>query len=117
MLKTRINGLSFFAHLSDEYGTAPETKWHKAGKSAMLATLASMGIQGRDAVPGRSPSGGKWEADVLSQFLVAPSRVQTRVIVKQVHVYAIPTVKSWPTLPAAWGRPRSPPSVQQFACR
>lgn len=65
VLKTSINGLPFFAHLSDECGTAPETIWHKAGKAAVLAALSSMGIEGRDEVPGRSPSGDKWEADVL----------------------------------------------------
>lgn len=65
VLKTSINGLHFFAHLSDECATAPETKWHKAGKAAVLAALEGMGIVGSEEVPGRSSSGGKWEADVL----------------------------------------------------
>ncbi|MDR3413328.1 MAG: competence protein CoiA family protein [Formivibrio sp.] len=65
VLKTSINGLPFFAHLADECATAPETKWHKAGKAAVLAALNSLGIEGREEVPGRSPSGDKWEADVL----------------------------------------------------
>ncbi|HIC0562153.1 TPA: competence protein CoiA [Escherichia coli] len=65
ILKTSINGLPFFAHLSDECGTAPETKWHKSGKAAVMAALTGMGIENRDEVPGRSPSGDKWEADVL----------------------------------------------------
>ena len=65
VLKTSINGLPFFAHLSDECETAPETKWHKAGKAAVLAALGGMNIDGRDEVTGRSPSGDKWEADVL----------------------------------------------------
>ena len=65
VLKTSINGLPFFAHLSDECATAPETKWHKAGKAAVLAALNGLGIEGRDEVPGQSPSGDKWEADVL----------------------------------------------------
>jgi hypothetical protein len=65
VLKTSINGLPFFAHLSDECGTAPETKWHKAGKAAVLAALNGMGIEGCEEVPGRSPGGDKWEADVL----------------------------------------------------
>ncbi|WP_234338480.1 competence protein CoiA family protein [Xanthomonas citri] len=65
VLKTSINGLAFFAHLSDECGTAPETKWHKSGKAAVMAALTGMGIENRDEVPGRSPSGEKWEADVL----------------------------------------------------
>jgi hypothetical protein len=63
--KTSINGLPFFAHLSHECATAPETKWHKTGKAAVLAALNNMGINGRDEVAGRSPSGDKWEADVL----------------------------------------------------
>lgn len=33
VLKTSINGLQFFAHLSDECATAPETVWHKSGYS------------------------------------------------------------------------------------
>jgi competence protein CoiA len=65
VLKTSLNGLPFFAHLSDECDTAPETKWHKAGKAAVLAALNDMGIKGREEVPGRSPSGDRWEADVL----------------------------------------------------
>ena len=32
VLKTSINGLPFFAHLSDECATAPETKWHRVRK-------------------------------------------------------------------------------------
>ncbi|VWB98414.1 hypothetical protein BLA13014_04604 [Burkholderia aenigmatica] len=68
VLKTSINGLPFFAHLSDECATAPETKWHKGGKAAVLAALDGMGIMGREEVPGSSSSGGKWEADVLFSF-------------------------------------------------
>lgn len=63
--KTSINGPPFFAHLSDECATAPETKWHKAGKAAVLAALDAMGVEGREEAPGSSPSGDKWEADVL----------------------------------------------------
>ena len=63
--KTSINGVPFFAHLSDECDTAPETKWHKAGKAAVLAALSALGIDGREEVPGRAPNGSKWEADVL----------------------------------------------------
>ncbi|MDN7852167.1 MULTISPECIES: competence protein CoiA family protein [Burkholderia] len=71
VLKTSINGLPFFAHLSDECITAPETKWHKAGKAAVLAALNSMGIVGSEEAPGRSSSGDKWEADV---FFSVPGR-------------------------------------------
>ena len=65
VLKTSINGLPFFAHLSDECATAPETMWHRAGKASVLAALLAMGTEGRDEAPGRSPSGDRWEADVL----------------------------------------------------
>lgn len=65
VLKTSINGTPFFAHLTDECATAPETVWHKSGKAAVLAGLQTLGIEGRDEVPGKSPSGQKWEADVL----------------------------------------------------
>lgn len=65
VLKTSINGLPFFAHLSHECDTAPETKWHKAGKASVLAALHTFGIEGRDEEPGQSPSGDKWKADVV----------------------------------------------------
>jgi competence protein CoiA len=65
VLKTSINGLPFFAHLSDECATDPETVWHQAGKASVLAALLGMGIQGREEAPGKSPSGDRWEADVL----------------------------------------------------
>ncbi|WP_321873452.1 competence protein CoiA [Burkholderia ubonensis] len=65
VLKTSINGLPFFAHLSDECATAPETQWHKAGKAAILAALDGMGIAGNEEVPGTTPGGDRWEADVL----------------------------------------------------
>jgi competence protein CoiA len=65
VLKTSINGLPFFAHLSDECATAPETKWHKAGKVAVLAALNGLGMEGREEVSGRSSTGDKWEADTL----------------------------------------------------
>ncbi len=65
VLKTSINGLPFFAHLSNECETAPETKWHRSGKAVVLATLGALGIDGQEEAPGRSPSGSKWEADVL----------------------------------------------------
>jgi competence CoiA-like predicted nuclease len=65
VLKTSINGLPFFAHLSHECATAPETKWHKAGKVAVLAALNGLGIEGREEVSGRSSTGDKWEADTL----------------------------------------------------
>lgn len=65
VLKTSINGLSFFAHQSIECATAPETRWHRSGKAAVLAALDSMGIEGHDEVPGKSLSGDRWEADVL----------------------------------------------------
>lgn len=63
--KTSINGIPFFAHLSDECATAPETKWHRAGKAAVLAALDSMDIKGKEEVSGASSTGDKWEADVL----------------------------------------------------
>lgn len=65
VLKTSINGLPFFAHLSHECDTAPETKWHKAGKAAVLAALITLGIEGREELPGQSQGGDKWEADVF----------------------------------------------------
>lgn len=73
VLKTSINGRHFFAHLSDECTTAPETRWHLAGKAAVLAALRSMGIEGREEVSGKSPT-GSWEADVLFELDGTPDR-------------------------------------------
>ncbi|WP_194727130.1 competence protein CoiA [Noviherbaspirillum malthae] len=63
--KTSINGLPFFAHQSGECSTAPETKWHRLGKAAVLSSLRVLGIEGGEEWPGQSPSGDKWQADVL----------------------------------------------------
>lgn len=68
VLKTSINGLPFFAHLSDECATAPETVWHKSGKASVLAALEALGIQGCEEVAGQSPAGSSWKADVLFSF-------------------------------------------------
>jgi competence protein CoiA len=68
VLKTSIRGLPFFAHLTDECATAPETKWHKDGKTAVLAALHRLGIEGRDEVPGKTAAGEKWKADVLFTY-------------------------------------------------
>jgi competence protein CoiA len=71
VLKTSINGLPFFSHLSDECATAPETIWHLDGKAAVLAALVSMGINARLEEPGSTPAGDRWEADIL---LAVPGR-------------------------------------------
>jgi hypothetical protein len=68
VLKTSINGLPFFAHLSDECATAPETVWHKSGKASVLAALGALGIEGCEEVAGQSPTGSSWKADVLFSF-------------------------------------------------
>jgi competence protein CoiA len=65
VLKTSINGVPFFAHVANECATAPETIWHQNGKAAVLAALAKLEIPARDEVPGKSPSGEAWQADVL----------------------------------------------------
>lgn len=84
VLKTSINGLPFFAHLSDECATAPETKWHLAGKAAVLAALKSMGIQGNEEVSGKSPT-GSWEADVL--FEVDDGPIRRRIAIELQRSY------------------------------
>jgi competence protein CoiA len=63
--KDQHQRLALFAHLSDECATAPEPKWHKTGKAAVMAALDGKGIVGSEEVPGRSSSGDKREADVL----------------------------------------------------
>lgn len=65
VLKTSVNGVPFFAHLTDVCATAPETIWHQEGKVAVLAALEGLGIVGRSEVPGESEGGGLWKADVF----------------------------------------------------
>ncbi len=65
ILKTSVHGWHYFAHLSEECATAPETKWHRAAKAAVLAALVEIGIKAREEVPGRTPGGEKWKADIL----------------------------------------------------
>lgn len=69
VLKTSIDGLPFFSHLTDECVTAPETKWHLDGKAAVLAALAMRGITARTEAPGSTSAGDKWEADILFVML------------------------------------------------
>lgn len=68
VLKTSINGVAFFAHLSDECATAPETVWHKTGKAAVLAALRDLGTKGQEEVSGNAPNGQQWKADILCTF-------------------------------------------------
>ena len=72
VLKTSINGLHFFAHPADECATAPETKWHKAGKAAVLASLRTLGIKGHEEAPGKPPEsnamGGPGTANDLTEY-------------------------------------------------
>lgn len=68
VLKTSPNGLPFFAHLSDVCQTAPETIWHKTGKTAVLAALETLGVTGFGEVPGESSQGDQWRADVHFQY-------------------------------------------------
>lgn len=62
--KTSVRGVQFFAHLSDECDTAPETQWHIEGKAAVLAALESIGLIGASEVSGGVP-GDEWQADTL----------------------------------------------------
>ncbi|MFP3637757.1 competence protein CoiA [Paraburkholderia sp. SIMBA_054] len=64
ILKTSLNGVQFFAHLADECATAPETVWHREGKSLVVAKLASMGIDCAEEVTG-GLARDTWEADTL----------------------------------------------------
>ncbi|RJQ27511.1 hypothetical protein C4565_05125 [Candidatus Parcubacteria bacterium] len=69
VLKTSINGLHFFAHSANECATAPETKWHKQGKAAVLAALFNLGIDGRQEVKSKPTDKNGWQADVYFNIL------------------------------------------------
>jgi competence protein CoiA len=65
VLKTSINGLPFFSHLSVECDTSPETTWHKTGKAAIMTVLSGWGVPCQDEAHGQAPDRSKWKADVL----------------------------------------------------
>lgn len=63
VLKTSINSLQFFAHYSDECATAPESKWHIAGKDMIVDALNLYGVNPRLKVSGGTGK-DRWKADV-----------------------------------------------------
>lgn len=118
-LKTSINGLPFFAHFSNSCDTSPETVWHKAGKAAVLATLNARNLHGDEEVPGKSPNGEKWKADIL--FTIADrtiaielqrsyqhmrdfTRRQERYYTSGIECYWLVPEESFPTLSRATTR-------------
>lgn len=70
VLKTSINGLPFFAHYSDECATAPETKWHIAGKDMIIGALNLYGVNPCMELPGGTGK-DRWKADVYFEGVTA----------------------------------------------
>lgn len=68
VLKTSINGLQFFSHLSEECTTAPETIWHRNAKKSMIDAINALGIEAQDEASGVTPNGQKWRADVFFEY-------------------------------------------------
>lgn len=46
------------------------------GQGGRAGGVSALGMAGREEAPGRSPSGDKWEADVLFLSRAAPSRAE-----------------------------------------
>jgi len=65
--KTSTNFLQFFAHLSDECASSPESQWHLASKEALIRELFSLGIEAQLEKVGRSTI-STWKADVFFVF-------------------------------------------------
>jgi competence protein CoiA len=62
--KTSSNFLPFFAHLSDECTSSPESQWHLVSKAAVIGELLSLGIEAQLEKTGRNEF-SVWKADVL----------------------------------------------------
>lgn len=62
VLKTSPLGLQFFAHPSGECDTAPETVWHRTGKSLVLAAARRLGYRTHDEFAGGTER-TQWRAD------------------------------------------------------
>ncbi len=67
--KTSIKGLRFFAHYPGYTGALPkpESYAHTRIKIDVVKTLRSMGFKANVEVPGSSPEGEEWIADVLAE--------------------------------------------------
>jgi len=64
--KTSPNGVQFFAHISNECATAPETVWHIGAKALVVDGMRRLGATCSEEVfeDGARP----WKADVLVQW-------------------------------------------------
>lgn len=62
--KTSPNYLQFFAHLSDECTSSPESQWHLATKEAIVRELLSLGVEAQLEKAGRNTISA-WKADVF----------------------------------------------------
>jgi competence CoiA-like predicted nuclease len=64
--KTSPNGVQFFAHISNECATAPETVWHIGAKALVVDGMRRLGATCSEEVfeGGARP----WKADVLVQW-------------------------------------------------
>jgi hypothetical protein len=74
--KTSPNFLQFFAHLSDECASSPESLWHLETKAVLLRELLSFGIIAQLEKIGRSGSSA-WKADVF--FTVADRQIAIEI--------------------------------------
>lgn len=67
VLKTSRNGLQFFAHKYQEHcTTALESRQHLALKGLAVSVIRKCGWDVQTEVPGVSPDGERWVADVLA---------------------------------------------------
>lgn len=67
ILKRSSRGLQFFAHAPGYGGvTEPETIEHQLTKIGILRGLREAGVEAHIEVPGSTPDGAEWQADVLT---------------------------------------------------
>lgn len=61
--KTSSNFLQFFAHISSECGTSPESLWHRQAKRLVVDALAQIGLTCRE-----EELGPEWRADTFLEI-------------------------------------------------
>ena len=74
--KTSPNFLQFFAHLSDECASTPESQWHLVSKAAVIEGLLSLGIEAKLEKTGRTEFSA-WKADVF--FMVGGRQIAIEI--------------------------------------
>lgn len=79
ILKRSPRGLQFFAHAPGYGGmTEPETIEHQLAKIGIVRGLRAAGVEAKIEVPGSTPNGEAWQADVLATIEGRPVAIEVQ---------------------------------------